>query len=543
MNDEARDVNPLPVGPTVPAGTTASNVGGAGAAGVDERGAANQARRSPSAPSLKWHESWIMRAAGLASFIILLGYAFGALFTFESIESIINLAYDQEIEESLGSHLTSIKRVHELQQQLVFERLKPVAEPWIASHGPDVPDATLKTWLAEAGLGDDQNTTPLGITAFHQSAGAKAATLAWLDRDRLKIGERVVEFPKGPLYDSFKAAEDVRQRYQLVGVKLEEQIRPTLIRFSATVLVVSFLLLVSLFFIYAQRFKARTFEVIEGFSIWSEKDDKFRFDERYRGYQGELRLITQQFNAMADEVEANRQRSLYLEKIASWQIIARKLAHEIKNPLTPIQMMVSQLKRRYKGDDKEFAKLLDDAQSIITEEVAGLRRMVDNFSNFARLPEPEPRPADLVALCRHVLELERNAFAQHHFVFESRLAKIVAVVDEDLLRQVLLNLIKNACEASGETPAVVTVGLEIDGPDVAITVKDTGPGIPPELRTRIFEAYFTTKHTGPNPGMGLGLAVCQKIVIDHGGKMIVRSRPGETVFTIRLPLKKKETSV
>jgi signal transduction histidine kinase len=161
--------------------------------------------------------------------------------------------------------------------------------------------------------------------------------------------------------------------------------------------------------------------------------------------------------------------------------------------------------------------------------------MVDNFSNFARLPQPEPKPADLVGLCRRAAELEQARFAQHKITFATSLAEATAVVDEDLLRQVLINLVKNAGEACGDASCHITVSLSRASSDWVIDVKDDGPGIPPEVQGRIFEAYFTTKHTGPSPGMGLGLAVCQKIVMDHGGKMDVRSRPGETVFSIRLP--------
>lgn len=483
-------------------------------------------------PTLRWHESWIVRAAAIASLILFVGYAVGAVFTFQSIDSVANVAHDPDIEDSLGAHLDSIKRTHELQQQLILERLKNVSDrPADITRALEAPD--MKAMIG-----------PLPVRIEEPSSDLERARtdMRWLDRDRLQLKSLLLIFPKGATYESFKAAEDIRQRYQLIGVKLDENIRPTLIRMSAMILIVSFILMASLFFVYAQRFRARTFEVIEGFSIWSEKDDKFRFDEHSGSYQGELRLITHQFNAMADEVEANRQRSLYLEKIASWQIIARKLAHEIKNPLTPIQMMVSQLKRRYKGEDKEFGKLLDDAQKIISEEVAGLRRMVDNFSNFARLPEPEPRPTDLIQMCRHVIELQKNAFPQHTLTFSSTMTKAIAVVDDDLLRQVLLNLIKNAAEAAGETPAAIHIGVEITKGYVSIAVHDTGPGIPADLKARIFEAYFTTKHTGPNPGMGLGLAVCQKIVLDHAGTMTVDSHPGNTTFTIRLPLKERETS-
>jgi signal transduction histidine kinase len=111
-----------------------------------------------------------------------------------------------------------------------------------------------------------------------------------------------------------------------------------------------------------------------------------------------------------------------------------------------------------------------------------------------------------------------------------------AEVDEDLIRQVLLNIIKNAAEASGETGAKITLELSKIGENYLITVNDSGPGIPKDLQTRIFEAYFTTKHTGPSPGMGLGLAVCQKIVMDHGGKISVNSRPGDTTFSIKIPV-------
>ncbi len=496
-------------------------------------------------PVLKvhWSESWIIRAAGLASFILFLGFATSAIFTYESIDSIAKLAHDDEIQASLSARLTDLKKIQDLRQQLVVERLRVLVAPTLAAGGPSaaVDEKTMRTWLATATADLGTAAAELRVTdaAGRVEGEAQEAALRWIDRDSLKVLGRIVEFPKGEVYDAFKVAEDVKQRYQLVGVKLNENILPTLLRASIVVLVASFVLLASIFIVYAQRFKKRIGDVIEGFALWSERDANFRFDDLYRG---ELKLITVQFNAMADEVEANRQRSLYLEKIASWQIIARKLAHEIKNPLTPIQMMVSQLKRKYRGEDKDFAKLLDNAQSIITEEVSGLRRMVDNFSNFARLPQPEPKPTDLASLCRHVVELEKNMFPQHTIDLRAQAGKAVANADEDLLRQVLINLVKNAGEACSEKPATIMVGLEETVSEWLITVTDDGPGIPKEHVERVFEAYFTTKHTGPNPGMGLGLAVCQKIVIDHGGKLQVRSKPGETVFTIRLPKKRKDAS-
>lgn len=466
----------------------------------------------------------------MASFILFLGYASSAFFAFESIDGVAKLAHDEDIERSLAAHLESIKRIHALEQELLLERLSPL----LRGNTETLSEESLRSRLKQAQVPEFGDPAAFKIV---RAPGDKISEeIAWIDRDHLKVGAFVVEFPKGSTYDSFKAAEDVRQRYQLVGAKLNEDIRPTLIKATTTILIVCFLLLASLFLLYAQRFKARVGEVLSGFVEWSEKDSGFRFGS---DYPGELRLITGQFNAMAEEVEANRQKSLYLEKIASWQIIARKLAHEIKNPLTPIQMMVSQLKRRYKGDDEQFGKLLEEAQQIITEEVSGLRRMVDNFSNFARLPEPNPKAADLRHLCHHVVELQKAAYERHDIAFVSELEDATAVFDEDLLRQVLINLIKNAAEASADRSAKILVTLNVMDSDLAISVTDDGPGIPQDLQKRIFEAYFTTKHHGPNPGMGLGLAVCQKIVMDHAGQMQVSSRPGETMFTIRLPRRKK----
>jgi len=487
---------------------------------------------------LRWFESWIIRAAIIATMILFLGYASSAFFALESIEGVARLAHDQSIEDTLGAYQDSLKRVHALEQDLLLARLRDYLAEW-QLHSPEHPPTAsdLLRWAGQQNLTTMGEIKDLRIVPASGLEPAGKQGPAWIDKERLRLGDLLLEFPKGPVYENFQAVGALRQRYQLVGVKLDSEIRPTLIRATTTILIVSFLLLLSIFILYARRFRTRILEVTEGFIVWSERDSSFRFHD---DYSGELRLITVQFNAMAGEVEANRQRSLYLEKIASWQIIARKLAHEIKNPLTPIQMMVSQLKRRYKGDDPAFAKILDEAQVIITEEVAGLRRMVDNFSEFARLPEPDPHVRDIVPLCRHVLELQRNVYEQHQFYFESALAHCYCLIDEDLIRQVLINLIKNAAEACADAPTDIAVLVEEQHHNVLIKVRDHGPGIPPELTARIFEAYFTTKHTGPNPGMGLGLAVCQKIILDHGGRLSVISKPGETIFTIQLPRRTNE---
>ena len=478
------------------------------------------------APTLRPGESWMFRSALIATLILLAGFGASVFFWNHGVESVARYAHFDDVEQSLAEHLDTLKDLQNYKQQLVIERLEPLIAPTgdrLLERDEVIP------WLSDDRLGFFADTQAIDIEVLESSA---EPPLEWTGRNKLRIKNISLIFPRGSVYENFQRTEDILQRYQILGVKLDEEIRPAIFKTNSIILLVCFTLLGAIFFVYSSRFKKRISEVILGFSRWSEADASFRFGSQF---SGELRLITAQFNAMADDVEENRQKNIMLEKIASWQIIARKLAHEIKNPLTPIQMMVSQLKRRYKGDDDNFKQLLDDAVSIITEEVSGLRRMVDNFSNFARLPSPEPKPTELVTLCRHVIEMQKVAFDQHTLEFRGSADSAIAEVDENLIRQVLLNIIKNACEACGETPSKIRLELAEIGSNFLITVNDNGPGIPKEEQIRIFEAYFTTKHTGPSPGMGLGLAVCQKIIMDHGGKISVNSMPGDTTFSIKLP--------
>jgi signal transduction histidine kinase len=398
----------------------------------------------------------------------------------------------------------------------------------------------VKKWLQLARFDELVNLDEIDVSELSGDEEAKLATAAmkpvhWTSRSALRVFNFLIGLPEGRIRRDFIIAEELKQRYQMIQATWEDQIRPTFVKANILIMFVTFALLVASLFVMARGLRRRMSQLLDGFRIWSERDSHYRFDKA--AWSGELRAVAVQFNRMADEVDANRQRSLYLEKMASWQVIARKLAHEIKNPLTPIQMMVSQLSRHYKGDDPEFKKILDEAQTIITEEVAGLRRMVDHFSRFARLPEARFGRHDLKTLCQHAIELEKATFPQHEFRFECALGQVMATIDDHLMRQVLINLLKNAAEAIGAARGVITVRVLANFSDYLIEIEDNGSGVPADIKERVFEAYFTTKHTGPSPGMGLGLAVCQKVVMDHGGEIAVVSEPGRTVFTVRLPIK------
>lgn len=485
----------------------------------------------PSREGLRFYESWIVRAALVAVAVMSLAFAVVGKMALDGLDAVAKMAHDDEVATALSDQLEKFKDIQELRQELIIEKLR--AEIRRRNDVAPVDEAEFRQVLAAARLPDWSQWQ----TARINSAGLAVApdqrrVFEWLDKESLRVFSFVVVFPRGNLFAQFKAAEGVTQKYQVLGVTLQERIQPSLVRAYGMAFVSSFFLLVLVFAFLARGFRRRLTSLLLGFIRWSEGDEGFRFKGKW---PGELRLVAQHFNRMADEVDSNKKRNIYLEKIASWQIIARKLAHEIKNPLTPIQMIVSQLRRHYKGDNPEFLKLLESAHSIVTVEVAALRRLVDDFSNFARLPVPKRTTIDLKIVANQAIELEKTVFPQHTFSLVSHDETASGSFDGELLRQVFINLLKNAAEACGETPTQIRIELRDLGHFIEARVIDHGPGIPPEALERIFEAYFSTKNTGPSPGMGLGLAISQKIIIDHEGQVSVESVPGQTVFRIRLP--------
>jgi len=212
--------------------------------------------------------------------------------------------------------------------------------------------------------------------------------------------------------------------------------------------------------------------------------------------------------------------------MAAWREIARVLAHEIKNPLTPIQLLVQQIQDAYRGDDENYRATLRESSGIINEEIDKLRRLVREFSDFARLPELQPAPAQLNAL---VLEVTR-LYTRRVLKLELDQSLPMAAFDWEAMRRVLLNLIENALQSSPQTE--VTIQTRHAADQVEIIVADTGPGIPAENLPRIFEPYFSTKKSG----MGLGLAIVKQIVTEHGGAVTVTSSVGRgTCFQLLLP--------
>jgi len=249
----------------------------------------------------------------------------------------------------------------------------------------------------------------------------------------------------------------------------------------------------------------------------------------------ELDELARAFDRMVGELADARSRLEYLQKVSAWQEVARRLAHEIKNPLTPIQLSMQQLHSQYRGDDPAYRKLLDTAREIMHEEITGLRRLVDDFSAFAKLPKVEPAAIDLGNLVTEAVRLQPEWTP--HVTAEAGPVPLTASVDKLLFRRVIANLVENAMQAARGAGKQPEVRLSVEPRDrgrAAIIVDDNGPGVPVTDRQRIFDPYVTHREGGT----GLGLAIVRKIVIDHGGDVVVRDAPpplGGARFVVEIP--------
>jgi two-component system nitrogen regulation sensor histidine kinase NtrY len=221
------------------------------------------------------------------------------------------------------------------------------------------------------------------------------------------------------------------------------------------------------------------------------------------------------------------------QKVAAWREVARRLAHEIKNPLTPIQLSAERLQRHFAGAPEATRALVDECATAIVTEVEALKGLVDEFSQFARMPAPRATPTDLHGLLDEALALYRGLFSdveiRTHFALS--LPKVSA--DPEQIRRVIINIVDNAIEAV-ERRGAIDIETQHDAGNslVRIVVADNGPGIPAAERDKLFLPYYSTKQRGS----GLGLAIVRRIVAEHGGSIDVSANvPTGTRFAIELP--------
>lgn len=251
----------------------------------------------------------------------------------------------------------------------------------------------------------------------------------------------------------------------------------------------------------------------------------------------EVGAVGKAFNFMMEDLQVANERLVIAERIAAWQDIARRLAHEIKNPLTPIQMAMDTLRKAWSKQHPTFGEILDESTTTVLEEADRLKRIVAEFSDFARMPKPVFARMNLGDVVRSTLALYKEAPPTVEAVLDPALPDLIA--DKDQVGQVLLNLVENARDALGPQPdgRIAISTRRGDTPDrVILVVEDNGPGVPFELRDKVFTPYFTTKTA--KGGTGLGLAIVHRIVSDHGGRIAISSSAdGGARIAIEWPLR------
>jgi two-component system, NtrC family, nitrogen regulation sensor histidine kinase NtrY len=439
------------------------------------------------------------------------------------------IAEDVDLREAAARHDTSacsaaLDAIWPRYEQLVSLKVEDEDARTLCSRdrGRPVDDANERTKPIPRSLADTEGTSTLIATfAFDRryeheldEAGTVQAMYAQLGRERARV--------YAPYYEAF-----------------------------AAVLGITVVLTVVVGFLLARPFTGRIRQLAGAINEVAAGNLEVRVPVKGADELTDLATV---FNRMLTDMQQSRARIEYLQRIGAWQEMAQRLAHEIKNPLTPIQLAVQECHRKYGGDDKRYRALLDTTLEIVEEEVGTLRRLVGNFSSFARLPHAELKESSLRDFLRECSEQLGHLGAQLTedgadevivapdvtIRWEVPHEDIPVAIDKQMMRRVLVNLVRNAVQAirgakhEGDARGRVVVRAEKREDGADLLVEDDGPGVPEASRERVFDPYFTTKAEGT----GLGLAIVKKIVVEHNGTIAARESEalGGAAFVVSLPL-------
>ncbi len=250
---------------------------------------------------------------------------------------------------------------------------------------------------------------------------------------------------------------------------------------------------------------------------------------------GEIADLTRAFDTMLEDLTATRRRLAATSRVAAWREVARRVAHEVKNPLAPIRAAVETLRRLRARQDPAFDDYFDEATRTVLDEVHRISNIVTEFTRFARLPAPHPVDLDVEELARYVTGLHKTSAGKARLDVTVRRKPPNVRADRDQIVQVLTNLVQNGLDVvRDEDDGEVSIVIDFDGVSlVTLTVRDNGTGIAPEIAGRLFEPYATTKATGT----GLGLAIAQRIAIEHNGELsLVGGASKGAAFRLVLPI-------
>ncbi len=341
----------------------------------------------------------------------------------------------------------------------------------------------------------------------------------------VKRGEKVVAYSRPLALNLNQLSSEYRRAREAVTDARGRDLRRGLIQTFAVLAAGCWLVSLALLIFLAHRVSRPIQKLTAGLARLAAGD----FETRIAPAGGdETSRAIRAFNDTAAQLEQNRDRLVYLAQLASWRMLARKMAHELKNSLTPIRLTMEEVLARRGDNDAQF---VEQAARIVVDEVESLERRVRAFSEFSS--EPPVRPADIDV--NQVVEERVALLAPAHpdVRYETRLAAPapVAHADEDLVKGILTNLLENAAEAAGERGTVRIVTAAAGG-RVAIEVHDSGPGLSEQARQALFEPTISFKKRG----MGLGLSIAHKNALLSGGNVeVIEGQLGGAAFLVTLP--------
>jgi signal transduction histidine kinase len=249
------------------------------------------------------------------------------------------------------------------------------------------------------------------------------------------------------------------------------------------------------------------------------------------------RRISHSYETTFNDLLAHRERVRYLEEMSSWQEMAKALAHEIKNPLTPIEVLITSLTKSYQSKTPpEFQAQLHQTQTMIEEEIGHLKRTVSRYSDFAKLPAAELTEANVLDVIERQLPAVTARYATARIAIEADPSahELRAKMDSALCRPGLMNIIANGIEANPVREVAFTIEVRsTPRASVLIAISNDGAPVPTPIAARIFDPYISSRHGRDN--MGLGLAIVKKIIVEHGGEIAYAETAGHPRFTITLP--------
>lgn len=375
----------------------------------------------------------------------------------------------------------------------------------------------------------DQATWPEAVAVFYQSGEAERFRLAgqggnqveYLVRD--KDGVRTYRAGLGMELDRLE--KEIRDARATVEASRELDVRRGLKLAYLLVAALLWVLSLGALVYMAHRISRPIQGLTAGLTKLAGGDLNARVRERR---DDEIGRAIQAFNDMAGKLQESTERLVYLRQVASWQTLGRKMAHEVKNSLTPIRLTVEEMLARYDDADRGF---MAQATQIVVDEIETLERRVSAFSQFAAEPPVEPAPMDVNSMLQ-----ERIAFlktAHPEVAYDCRLEEVPSVLaDQDLIKGILTNLLENAAEAAGQGGRILGVTRTAGG-RVAIEVHDSGPGLSEQARSSLFQPTISFKKRG----MGLGLSIARKSALLSGGDIVVvKGELGGAAFRVLLPV-------